>query len=612
MSKTKEKRFEKKNQKWLEKYGVLYTDCLPKKENKGKKLKKVSHIKKFKFVFEGFKGKFVAFFLIGILVAVLGLAEPVLLQKIIDGLTLGEFEYILYFALGICGVTILIRLLNHLSSNLINYSYHDMSHQLRVTMSSHIANTKIQKFDTTASGEMLNRIDMSGNNFSAGIVNIISTVPYILGAFMYVVYGVYINIWLGLILFVIGLLDFMIEKVYIEKIQGVQRRRGYKIRDKILSKYNELVKGIRDIKALKSKDHVAQGINQNSTELASHSKNLTGTYQIILTIKGVVKALLILAFLALGIIFIQDGVVTVGGMIVLLMYRTNIFGFFNELAELASAKNDIEINAERMAEVLSETDYPKEKFGKITLKNPKGKIEFKNVCFGYSEDKPVFENLNLEILPNECVGFVGGSGEGKSTIMNLITGFYDIQKGKILLDGKSINSLTEESLRSIVSVVPQSPYIFNLSIKENLKLAKPGASDDELKDACKKAYIHDFVETLPEKYDTIVGEGGVTLSGGQKQRLAIARAFLKESKILLLDEATSAVDNASQSKIFDIINQTRDTHTIIIVAHRLSTIKNCDKIFVVDNHKISAVGTHKQLMKTCEVYKNLYLTEEKE
>lgn len=611
-TKIKEKRFEKKNKKWLEKYGVAYTDCLPKKEKKGKRVKKVNHIKKFKFVFEGFKGKFVAFFLIGILVAVLGLAEPVLLQKIIDGLTVGEFDYILYFALGICGFTILIRILNHISSNLINFSYHDMSHKLRVEMSKRIANTKIQKFDTTSSGEMLNRIDESGNNFSAGIVNIISTVPYILGAFMYVVYGFYINVWLGAILFVIGLLDFMIEKVYIEKVQGIQRRRGYTIGDKILTKYNELVKGIRDIKALKSKDHVMQGIKQQSEYLANDNKNGTGTYQIVLTVKTVVKALLILAFLALGIIFIKDGIVTVGGMIVLLMYRTNIFGFFNELAELAGAKNDIEINAERMAEVLSDTDYPKEKFGNVVLKNVKGKIEFKDVTFGYTKEKPVFENLNLQIQPHECVGFVGGSGEGKSTIMNLITNFYDIQKGKILIDGKNINSLTEDSLRNAISVVPQSPYIFNLSIKENLQLAKPDASGEELEDACKKAHIHDFIVTLPQKYDTVVGEGGVTLSGGQKQRIAIARAFLKESKILLLDEATSAVDNSSQSKIFDIINKTRRDRTIIIVAHRLSTIKNCDKIFVVDNHQIIATGTHKELMGTCETYKNLYLNEEKE
>ena len=611
-TKIKDKHLEKKNKKWLEKYGVNYEDCLPKREKKGKKVKKVNHIKKFKFVFEGFKGKFVAFFLIGILVAVLGLAEPVLLQKIIDGLTAGEFEYILYFAVGICGFTILIRILNHISSNLINYSYHDMSHKLRVEMSKHIANTKIQKFDTTASGEMLNRIDESGNNFSAGIVNIISTVPYILGAFMYVVYGFYINVWLGAILFVIGLFDFMIEKVYIEKVQGIQRRRGYTIGDKILTKYNELVKGIRDIKALKSKEHVISGVNQNSIQLASHNKNLTGTYQIVLTIRSVVKALLILAFFALGIIFIKDGVVTVGGMIVLLMYRTNIFGFFNELAELASAQNDIEINAERMAEVLSDADYPKEKFGSVALKDVKGKIEFKDVCFGYSKEKPIFENLSLEIQPNECVGFVGGSGEGKSTIMNLITGFYDIEKGKILIDGKNINFLTEESLRSAISVVPQSPYIFNLSIKENLRLGKADATDEEIEDACKKAYIHDFIETLPKKYDTVVGEGGVTLSGGQKQRIAIARAFLKESKILLLDEATSAVDNASQSKIFEIINKSRQDKTIIIVAHRLSTIKNCDKIFVVENHKISAVGTHKELLANCEIYKNLYLNEEKE
>ena len=197
------------------------------------------------------------------------------------------------------------------------------------------------------------------------------------------------------------------------------------------------------------------------------------------------------------------------------------------------------------------------------------------------------------------IAIVGKSGEGKSTILKLISKGYSVDSGKVLIDNYNINDLSEKS-----------PYIFNLSIKDNIKLANPDTTDEEIIDVCKKAQIHDVIESMEDGYDTLVGENGVILSGGQKQRIAIARALIKKSKIILLDEATSSLDNSNQEKIKNVIKELSKDHTVIIVAHRLSTIVDADNIFVVDKHKICASGTHIELMNNCEEYKNLYEIEE--
>ena len=182
--------------------------------------------------------------------------------------------------------------------------------------------------------------------------------------------------------------------------------------------------------------------------------------------------------------------------------------------------------------------------------------------------------------------------------------------GKILIDNYNINDLSEKTIKDNISVVSQSPYIFNLSIKDNIKLANPTATNEQIIEVCKKAQIHDIITQMEKGYDTLVGENGVILSGGQKQRIAIARALLKKSKIILLDEATSSLDNSNQEKIKNVIKELSKDHTVIIVAHRLSTIVDSDNIFVVDKHKICASGTHTELMNNCEEYRNLYEIEE--
>lgn len=214
--------------------------------------------------------------------------------------------------------------------------------------------------------------------------------------------------------------------------------------------------------------------------------------------------------------------------------------------------------------------------------------------------------MNFEIRPNEKVAFVGKSGAGKTTIFNLITKLYSIDEGAILLDKYNINELDCDSLRNNMSIITQNPYIFNFSIKDNLLLAKENASMKEIRNACKMACMDDFIMSLPEKYETMVGENGVILSGGQKQRLAIARALLMKTEIILFDEATSALDNETQSEIQNAIENLKGEYTILIVAHRLSTIIDSDKIFVVDKGKIIDSGSHKDLLEKSIFYRNLY------
>ncbi|HEX9058995.1 MAG TPA: ATP-binding cassette domain-containing protein, partial [Clostridia bacterium] len=204
---------------------------------------------------------------------------------------------------------------------------------------------------------------------------------------------------------------------------------------------------------------------------------------------------------------------------------------------------------------------------------------------------------------------VGRSGSGKTTLFNLLLRFYKASSGKITIDGIDIEELEENSLRQYISVVRQDPFLFSLSIKDNLRLVKPNATKEEIETVCKTAFIHDFITKLPQGYDTVVGDNAVTLSGGQKQRIAIARALLRNSKIILFDEATSALDNESQYKIKESIDEISKSHTVIIIAHRLLTVVQADEILLMDEGKLIGRGTHRKLLESNDLYKKLYKME---
>jgi len=327
--------------------------------------------------------------------------------------------------------------------------------------------------------------------------------------------------------------------------------------------------------------------------------------------KRIVLLTTVLLVIIVGIKFVDLGILTSANLIVLYLYYGNIFTLMDNFSSLRSCLKEYELAVERIFDLCDESKYPKDVYGKVNIKDFKGKISFQNVSFGYSKNKNVLNDLSFTVEAKDTVALIGASGSGKTTIFNLITKSYDINEGKLLFDDIDINDLNEETIRKNVSIITQSPYIFNMSIKDNLRLVKPNATKKELDEVCKEACFYEYVMSLPEKYDTIIGEGGVNLSGGQKQRLAIARALLKDCKILLFDEATSALDNITQKEIQESIENISKDYTIIIVAHRLSTIMNCNKIYMLDKGQIVDSGTHKELLKYNKNYQKLYNSESK-
>ncbi len=270
-------------------------------------------------------------------------------------------------------------------------------------------------------------------------------------------------------------------------------------------------------------------------------------------------------------------------------------------------KTDVSIG--RVNDLFENRLYKDVSFGTKELINPKGIIEFKNVCFAYPKEKETLNNFNLKIEPNKKIAIVGKSGHGKSTLFNLLTRIFDVEKGEITIDGINIKELTEESLRNNISIIRQEPFIFNRSIKENFKILNESITLEDIRKVSKEAYIDQYIMSLPNEYDTILGEGGINLSGGQKQRLSIARTLAKKSKIILFDEATSALDNESQEYIKKTIDHLIKNHTVVIIAHRLSTIIDADIIYVVEKGKISDFGTHEELLNRNDNYKKLYKKE---
>lgn len=601
-------KLERKDEKWKTRYGVSLTEV---KENvKTKKNRGFPKFKEFLFRYKSQTKLYVLFFLFGLIISTFALYSPVLTEKLINELTFQNWDKAMIFALLYIIVGLVTSLLQDAFSLFGTKLNNNISHFARMDVLKNLTKTKVQKFDTTSSGEIITRGITDANSVSNSIGQIIRLFTYALGFFMYIIYTLYLNFWLGFILLLNGLLSLITQLIYLRKFQKNYSKRNIMINEKTMSQQTEMIRGIRDVKFLGIAPSIVQTFKQTSMQKNNSILDNTKARNLLSIINTVRNLAFLAIFLIVGIKFMQNSIVSLSVFLVIFMYRSNITNFFHNVNSLVEEMQTAEIHAERMMQIFDEEAFPKEEFGNEQLKNIKGKIEFKNVSFAYDDKHNVIENLSFTINPNECVAFVGKSGQGKSTIASLIPKLYEITSGKILLDGKKLTKLNENSIRNNISVVQQMPYIFNISIKENLLYAKQDATDEEIVTALKNAQLYDFVCSLPDNFNTIVGEGGIKLSGGQRQRLSIARAFLQNRKIIIFDEATSALDNENQSKIQDAIKLLKQNKTIIIIAHRLSTVKDCDKIFVLDDKKIVENGTHTELMKTSKIYKTLYKSED--
>ncbi|MBP5598573.1 MAG: ABC transporter ATP-binding protein, partial [Pseudobutyrivibrio sp.] len=305
-----------------------------------------------------------------------------------------------------------------------------------------------------------------------------------------------------------------------------------------------------------------------------------------------------------GAIMATTGGITVGGLASFLSYASTYAKPFNEISGVITEFQNALACAARLFEIIdSEVEIDE---GEIKLQEPKGSIEFKNVCFSYDKSKKLIENLNIKVEPGQKVAIVGPTGAGKSTIINLLMRFYDIDSGQILIDGRDIRDINLDNLRSNFGMVLQETWLKNASIRDNLKMANPNASDEEIIEAAKACHAHSFIKKMPYGYDTVINTGEGMLSQGQLQLLCITRIMLNIPSMLILDEATSSIDTRTEQKIQFAFNKMMKGRTTFVVAHRLSTIKGADMILFVKDGTIVEQGNHSQLLQKNGFYAKLY------
>ena len=465
-------------------------------------------------------------------------------------------------------------------------------------------------FEEKSSGEFINRITSDSSTIADSFRQILRITISLLTCAIVFVY-ICFNSWIVALEVIIYLvLFYIISHKYLPSIKEKQKEIN-KEKDRAVAEVSESVRGIREIRALgirKSMNDNFKNIVRNiyfkiNKQMITERNYNAWIYILNCTLEFIIFTTCIL--------LIINGNGSFAFFMAMTYYVYRFMNTIELMMNLSTSIQKMKVSIERLSEILDNKLYKDEKFGIVSKTDILGNVEFKNITFKYpNEEKEIFKEFNLTVPTGKKVAIVGKSGQGKTTIFNLLLRYFDPDAGVILVDDTPIEDFTEDSLRENIAIIRQEPFIFNKTILENLKIIDPYMSLKKIRNACKLAEIDEYIMSLPNKYDTMIGEGGINLSGGQKQRLAIARALLKNSKIILFDEATSALDNDNQSKIKQAIDNLVKDHTIIIVAHRLSTIIDADVIYLIDGGKVVASGTHKQLLKKSLIYKNLYINEE--
>lgn len=463
-------------------------------------------------------------------------------------------------------------------------------------------------YEKTSSGEVINRIVNDADTLSFAFSRLVALISSLTASLIVLVY-IFINSWvLGIeIIIFVGILYLVINK-YDPMLINVHKERK-KVQDKFTSLVNESIRGIREIKTLGVKNNLMSNMKEiiksifdkSKEEVSIRKKYNALTFLLKIFLEGVV--FITCAFL------IYKGSITIGFFVTMTYYIYRFTNLIDNINNFSQTYQKLIVSLQRVNEILENRLYEDEIFGNEKINKVKGLIEFKNVSFSYPDEDNILNDFNIKLEPNKKIAIVGKSGQGKSTLFNLITRVFDVKEGLITLDDINIKDLTEEELRKHISIIRQEPFIFNRTILENFKIINKDIELEDIRKYTKMSYLDDYIMSLPNGYDTILGEGGVNLSGGQKQRLSIARTLAKNSEVILFDEATSALDNSSQDYIKKTIDNLIKDHTVVIVAHRLSTIMDADIIYLVDKGKVVDSGTHNELLKTNKTYKKLYETE---
>lgn len=550
---------------------------------------------------------FICVFLSSMLSITNGLFQGKVTEEIVDkNIKMALIFLFIYFVIDILFNNVLSNIGVMISSKIES----KLSKKLSVMVYEKSLNLPAYAFEEKTSGELINRITSDTETLSNTFNSIIQSLINAFGCLIILIY-IFFNSWVvGLEIVVFLIIIILVTKKFNPKIKKINKELKEK-RDDYTALSSESIRGIREIKTLGIKNNLIKEISLLRNLIFKKDVediNLHRTYSIIMWSIKITLETLVFATCLIGIYL---GKSSLGFFMAMTWYIYKYTWLIDNLTGMNRMYQKLFISLRRINEIINNKLYDDDKFGDVSLNNVKGKITFDNVIFNYPNEDITLKNFSVSFVPNKKIAVVGKSGQGKSTLFNLITRIFDPKSGNIFLDDVNLKDLSEESLRKNISIIRQEPFLFNRTIKENFTVVKPNITLNEIKKYCKMAYLDDYIESLPNKYDTKLGEGGVNLSGGQKQRLSIARALAKESKVILFDEATSALDNESQGYIKKVIDNLVKNHTVIIIAHRLSTIVDSDIIYIVDKGKIQDYGTHKELLKKSIVYKKLYENEDK-
>ncbi|MBO4467686.1 MAG: ABC transporter ATP-binding protein [Clostridia bacterium] len=565
-------------------------------------------VKRFIAYYKPYKKLFFLDMAASVIISAIGLVYPIITNLMLNDYILNKkYGFVVFGGLAVLFLYFIRMLLRYF----VQYYGHligtNMQADMRRDMFNHLETLPYSYFDNTETGTILSR--MTNDLFDVvelahhGPENLIVSSLTLIGAFIYLMT---INVYLTLIIFACVPILVFVSSYYRKRMHAAFKERRRTVGG-INAAVESSITGIRVTKAFTNNESELEKFEKNNQLFVEASKKsysamgkfhsissfITDTFNVIIIIAGGL-------FLYAGKISAGDYATFIVAVNVFINPVTQLIGFMEQYQNGVSG-------FQRFLEVMDEKPE-KENENATDIENVSGEIEFKDVSFTYesAREKQVLDHINLKVKKGKKLALVGHSGGGKTTICHLIPNFYRVDEGEVLFDGRNVNDITFSSLRKNIGIVQQDVFLFGGTIKDNILYGRPDATEEEMITAAKRANIYDYVMTLPNGFDSEIGERGVKLSGGQKQRISIARVFLKNPAVLILDEATSALDNTTEIYIQEALDELCKGRTTIIVAHRLSTIKNADEIAVIEGGKVLEQGTHEQLMENGKVYKKLY------
>lgn len=562
--------------------------------------------KRFLSYYKPHKKLFVLDMLASLSVALLGILYPIVTRTMLNDLIPNrQYRMIIIAGVSLFVLYFIRMLLNYF----IQYQGHmmgvRMQGQMRSEMFRHLEKLPFSFYDNNETGKIMSRMTSDLNEIAElahhGPENFIITGITIVVSFLYLTS---IDIWLTLIVFACVPVLVFVSLTLRKKMRAAFRESQAAIAQ-INGSLQSSIAGIRVTKAFTNEERETEKFEEGNSQFMEARRDAYKAMGQFHSATTMITDVFNVVVLIAGGLFLYSGRINFADYSAFIVSINLFLGPVNTLIRFMEQFQNGVAGFERFVEIM-ETEPETNGEKAVAVSRLEGEIKFNNVSSSYAEGKEVLKNVCLSIGKGKTFALVGPSGGGKTTLCHLIPHFYKITDGDILIDGKSLKNITIESLRQNIGIVQQDIYLFNASIRENILYGKLDATDEEVVEAAKKANIHDYIMSLENGYDTVIGERGVRLSGGQKQRLCIARVFLKNPPILILDEATSALDNATEIQIQKSLDELSEGRTTIVVAHRLSTIKNADEIAVVDNGEITEQGTHEQLLELDGTYAQLY------